>query len=369
VYHDNDSISFALLRFPNSSISFLPARQGEKASRRIKLSYLLYHSIQDNNLVDSASFVYKDTLAHAPAFFEKTLDLKAIAGSDYVLRIEVIDLATDKRYFLLKPFTKTVKASSNWFRLETERNGLLQGNYLSEDERLRLITSDTSIKTVTCKAFYEIFPAAIPPFVEKERQKFGYRNDSLFTLKLKAGTSDFIRLPHEGFYFFQADSNGKEGITFFRFYNGYPKIKTPQRMAESLRYITSSEEFNKLLSSAYPKETVDSFWVTTAGGPDRAVELIRSYYGRVEEANRFFVSFCEGWKTDRGIIYIMFGPPNVVYRSDQQELWTYGEANNYHSIQFLFQKVLNPFTENDYILQRQFNYKEIWYNAVQQWRR
>ena len=140
-------------------------------------------------------------------------------------------------------------------------------------------------------------------------------------------------------------------------------------MIESLRYISTSKEFDRFYSSAYPKETVDSFWVATAGGPDRAVALIRDYYNRVEEANRYFLSYCEGWKTDRGIIYIIFGPPNVVKRSDQQEEWTYGEANNYHSISFLFYKVLNPFTENDYILQRQSTYKDIWYNAVQQWRR
>jgi GWxTD domain-containing protein len=160
-----------------------------------------------------------------------------------------------------------------------------------------------------------------------------------------------------------------EGYTLFCVYDGYPRINTTGRMLEPLRYLTLGQEYKQLAESLQPKEAVDNFWLSLSGGADRAVEMIRNYYGRVEDANRFFFSFCEGWKTDRGMIYIIFGPPNVVYRSGQAEFWTYGEVNNYRSMEFVFIKVINPFTGNDYILQRQENYKPYWYNAVQQWRR
>jgi GWxTD domain-containing protein len=136
-----------------------------------------------------------------------------------------------------------------------------------------------------------------------------------------------------------------------------------------VRYLTDGEEYKEIFNSQFPKESLDGFWLKNSGSIDKALEMIREYYNRVEIANHLFVSFCEGWKTDRGIIYLIFGPPNVVYRSDTEEQWTYGEANNYRSLQFVFYKVLNPFTDNDYVLQRQSNYKPYWYNAVQQWRR
>ena len=40
---------------------------------------------------------------------------------------------------------------------------------------------------------------------------------------------------------------------------------------------------------------------------ERAKELIKNYYGRLQHANLFFTSYLEGWKTDRGMIFMIFG--------------------------------------------------------------
>ncbi|MCH7783138.1 GWxTD domain-containing protein [candidate division KSB1 bacterium] len=40
------------------------------------------------------------------------------------------------------------------------------------------------------------------------------------------------------------------------------------------------------------------------------------YYRRVRFANEEFTQYKDGWKTDRGMIYILFGPPNQVFYSD-----------------------------------------------------
>ena len=37
------------------------------------------------------------------------------------------------------------------------------------------------------------------------------------------------------------------------------------------------------------------------------------YYRRVRFANEEFTQYKDGWKTDRGMIYILFGPPNQVF--------------------------------------------------------
>jgi len=242
-------------------------------------------------------------------------------------------------------------------------------SFLPDQEPIRLRIADTTHTAVFCKVFFRTFQAAFPPFIDRQREQFDYRIDSSFMLQVSSGITEYVQLARQGFYFFQTDTNDLEGFTLFRAYQGYPKVNTPLRMIEPLRYLTSSEEFEKLRSSAFPKTAVDSFWVQITGGADRAVEMIRSYYSRVEDANSFFFSFCEGWKTDRGMIYIIFGPPSAVYRSDTEEIWTYGEPNHRLSMQFVFMKVMNPFTDNDYILQRQTNYKTYWYNAVRQWRR
>jgi len=99
-----------------------------------------------------------------------------------------------------------------------------------------------------------------------------------------------------------------------------------------------------------------------------AKEIIRKYDKRVQDGNAYFTSYVEGWKTDRGMIYLIYGAPNVIYKTANSETWTYGEENNINSLTYVFSKVNNPFTDNDYSLDRSPNYKQAWYSAVDIWR-
>ena len=68
------------------------------------------------------------------------------------------------------------------------------------------------------------------------------------------------------------------------------------------------------------------------------------------------------------MIYIIFGPPQTIYRDDKNEQWTYGSANNLPDIDFIFEHVNNPFTNEDYNLNRSPVYETPWYMAVDEWR-
>ncbi|HOI88688.1 MAG TPA: GWxTD domain-containing protein, partial [Lentimicrobium sp.] len=92
-------------------------------------------------------------------------------------------------------------------------------------------------------------------------------------------------------------------------------------------------------------------------------------YGRVEDANRLYSISGEGWKSDRGMIYIVYGPPNVVYRNSTSEQWTYGETGNPLSLRFLFNLENSADTPADYFLIRSDSYRNPWHLAVSNWRR
>ena len=97
----------------------------------------------------------------------------------------------------------------------------------------------------------------------------------------------------------------------------------------------------------------------SAAAASRARAMIHKYYSRVVDANNYFTSYHEGWKTDRGLIYIVYGPPKIVYRGKDIEEWLYGEKGNNNSIRLQF----------DYSLVKSPSYKEKWYNIVNTWRR
>lgn len=148
----------------------------------------------------------------------------------------------------------------------------------------------------------------------------------------------------------------------------FPEIKTFEAMSNSLRYITSRAEYDGIIKSKNPQKKLEQFWSDCAGSEDRAKELIRIYYKRVEEANRYFSSGIPGWKSDRGLIHIIFGNPQTVEHDRGSEIWFYGEPNNAASLRFTFDIATNKTLNNYYIMRRDRLYKAQWERAVTSWR-
>jgi hypothetical protein len=61
---------------------------------------------------------------------------------------------------------------------------------------------------------------------------------------------------------------------------------------------------------------------------------MEEYYIRVQFANKNFAHYIEGWRTDMGMVYIIFGSPNNVDRhpfdidSKPYEIWSYYDLNH-----------------------------------------
>mgnify|MGYP000144212445 FL=1 len=212
------------------------------------------------------------------------------------------------------------------------------------------------------------FPLAAPPFSVAVSKPFKYYPDSIAVYSLNAEGRMNFTVQDSGFVQFQTDTSSREGYTLFRQQVGFPLIKTTEEMFYPLRYICTKNEYNSFLLSGDLKKSVDKFWINKTGSKERGRELIKKYYNRVQTANQYFTSYIEGWKTDRGMISLIFGPPEVVNKSNDSETWIYGEETNTLSLRFIFNKVSNPFTNNDYKLIRGPGYRTHWYRAVDAWR-
>jgi len=82
---------------------------------------------------------------------------------------------------------------------------------------------------------------------------------------------------------------------------------------EEVPYIITPEEqdaFKKLKTDEERESFIEQFWLRRDPSPDTVDNEYRDqYYRRIAEANEKFTSGIPGWKTDRGRIYIMHGPP------------------------------------------------------------
>ena len=87
-------------------------------------------------------------------------------------------------------------------------------------------------------------------------------------------------------------------------------------LEEEVPYIITAEErasFKKLATDEERENFIESFWERrnpNPGSPEN--EFKEEYYRRIAYANEHYASGVPGWKTDRGRIYIMWGPADEI---------------------------------------------------------
>lgn len=148
----------------------------------------------------------------------------------------------------------------------------------------------------------------------------------------------------------------------------FPDLVEPINLIEPLRYIASRAEYKALISSDHPKLAIDQFWLACGSNPDKARMLLQTYYERVEEANHSFSGVLEGWRTDRGMVHIVFGVPDRVRQDRWNEYWIYGEEGTANSLTFHFRRRSLNFDDNFFELQRSFQFRSPWDRAISNWR-
>src|SRR5580698_10514964 len=85
---------------------------------------------------------------------------------------------------------------------------------------------------------------------------------------------------------------------------------------EDVVYIISDEErkaFKQLSNDEERDQFIEAFWQRRDPTPDTEEnEFKEEHYRRIEYANEHFAAGLPGWKTDRGRIYIMYGPADEI---------------------------------------------------------
>lgn len=334
------------------------------------IKYEVYNTADMKKIVDSASFIVTDSVNYnTKADITDSMNLILKEPDNYILAFTIVDL--NKKFITtnyLNIYKNNILTRNNYVFRDLKNKPIIQTN-MRKNKAFRVFMREKNVYKLFVKYYSKSFPIAAPPYAVVSTKPVVFKPDSIFTIDINDGRSGLLKLSETGIYHFQSDTSKKEGYTLFCFSDEYPQITTPQEMLGPLQYITTKTEFNDLLMMKNIKPAVDNFWLEKAGNSERAKEMIKYFYNRVQDANRFFSSYTEGWKTDRGMIYIIFGPPNSVYRSPYNETWYYGEDRNILSMTLDFNKTLNPFTENDYTLNRSAEYKDVWYSAVESWRK
>ena len=125
--------------------------------------------------------------------------------------------------------------------------------------------------------------------------------------------------------------------------NGFPvNMKDMNLLIDQLLYIATGEELSKI-KNAPTDELKEKYFIEFWRGKDpnpytHKNEYMGDYYKRIDIANERYTHWIDGWKTDMGMIYIVYGNPNSVERypnnenTKPYEIWEYYNINK----QFIF---------------------------------
>jgi len=111
------------------------------------------------------------------------------------------------------------------------------------------------------------------------------------------------------------------------------------------RYLAKPNEINqysKMSNEEGKREFLHQFWETRDNNPnDYRNEFFLSYLKRIDESNlRYHALGRDGWETDRGRVYLMYGDPNEIERYPNEtetrpyEIWSYHELEG--GVYFIF---------------------------------
>ncbi|PKL82154.1 MAG: hypothetical protein CVV24_11610 [Ignavibacteriae bacterium HGW-Ignavibacteriae-3] len=109
------------------------------------------------------------------------------------------------------------------------------------------------------------------------------------------------------------------------------------KAVNQMMYIASPDELDYIKSAKDYEEKMNrfmAFWDKRK--PNQKSDdnpILYEYYRRIDYANKNFKGLGEGWRSDMGMIFVTFGPPNAVERhpldmnSKPYEIWDYNDLN------------------------------------------
>lgn len=356
---DKDSLQ-VFLRFADESLFKEVPKQQLKLTYTISLSYERSDIIRRDSVRQLGQRL---SFNNNFAYVNFKLPIAGITLPS-VLQLQIPQHIADQDYLWLDiPMRREVLAKKI-ILTEVGTDLPLFRSYVNTSDTFKIVSSLPAIQ-MRLKQYEADFPAALPPF-SLNQKNVPPKLSLIQTSEIPLGEG--ITLKQEGLYVLDA---GESTTSIIAVANQYPELTTARELIEPLIYMTSLEERKKLYAAAEPKKALDNFWLNIANQNQAlAKRLIKEYYQRVKEANMFFSSHKDGWLTDRGMLYIIFGKPTVVNRRQDAEEWTYSQRRQGGAAyKFIFIKKPNTFTQNHYELIRNPDYEFVWYSTVEKWRK
>jgi GWxTD domain-containing protein len=379
ITNQSDETSVLSVKFFANDLFFSEANPQGVPTAMMLVTVKLFNISQGRILADTAVYNLSIVKATGTPEYVYNIPLKVEKERNYMAEIKILDRL---RLQVVQAFvhfnTNSIYNSYN-FKIQGhfEKN-LLFNPVVRENEYFNLIYNRGAIDSLYISFFKPYKEVPDPPSMLLPEKTLDYDPEKLVAIQYSDTMP--LMLPREGIYMFSAARDIKNGYTLLNFGTEYPSMTSPEVMIEPIAYLASAEEVSELRSAIKPKAALDEFWIKCGGNVEKARELIRIYYTRVQYSNYYFTSYKEGWRTERGMIYIIYGPPDKVYKTSEGESWGYRKPviksswGGRYSVEeeylfFNFKKKENIYSDNDFFLSRSETLVTYWDKAISSWRK
>lgn len=379
VINQSDETSILSVKFFSADLFFSEANAQGVPTALVQINVRLFDISQGKILADTAFNNLNIVKVSGKTEYVFQIPLKVEKGNEYVAEVKIFDRL---RLKVVQGFI-----SFNTLSYNNRYNFLARGHFeknelfdpvIRTNEYINLVYLRAAVDSIYISYYKSYKEIPDPPFMLLPEKSIDYGPE--LTVPLSYSDTLPMMFPKKGIYLISVGRKIKEGYTFMNFGSTFPAMTEPDVMIEPLAYLASPDEVNAISSSVKPKAALDDFWIKCGGNVEKSRELIRIYYTRVLYSNYYFTSYKEGWRSDRGMIFIIYGPPDKVYKTADGENWGYRKpvikstwGGRVHLKEeylfFNFKKNENIFSDNDYNLSRSESPVTHWDQAISSWRK
>jgi GWxTD domain-containing protein len=379
VINQSDELSVLSVKFFANDLFFSEANPQGVPTALILITVKLFNISKGKLLADTA--VYNIDIVKETGRTEYIYDvpLKVEKGIEYMAEVKILDRLRLLVEHAFVPFNTLSYYNRYNFKAQGhfEKN-MIFNPILRVNEYVNLVYTRGHADSLFITFYKPFREVPDPPSMLLPEKTLDYDPERVVAIPY-ADTMPMM-FPKEGIFLCSVGRDIKEGFTFLNLGASYPSMNSPEVMFEPLAYLASQDEVAALRASPKPKVALDDFWIKCGGNIEKARELIRIYYTRVLYSNYYFTSYKEGWRSERGMVYIIYGPPDKVYKTSEGESWGYRKpvvksswggrytvSDDY--IFFIFKKRENIYSDNDYYISRSETLITYWDKAIANWRK
>jgi GWxTD domain-containing protein len=371
IFHQSDKFSVLYIRAYPRELKFSQTNEQSEYRALLSINYKLIR-LDDSGKeyvgIDSAAVTYK-LLANdenRSAFFA-SLTIPVGSGHRYLLKLEAMDLNRGSIGLEYIYIDKTNVFSGQNFKVVSLRSGFPKFmSFFKPGEKFNVRYKDPSADSIHVDYLSLSSELPRPPITASVDYTLNNTPDTSFMFPLV--DTAYYNLQRTGMYFVRIDQEREEGLTLFNFGGSFPEVKGPEELMEPLFYLATLAEYRDLRKGQNRKLAVDNFWLKMGGSVEKSRELIRIYYNRVVYSNLYFTANKEGWKTDQGMIFILFGPPSRIRMNANGESWYYFAKRRGNPIEFRFDRQPDAFANQNLIWMKTTDSQMFWNAAVRSWK-